>query len=538
MRILDKVLGWVGHKILAATQRDHTGWFVDWAQGGFKTLSGEIVNNDKAYTLSTVFACIRAISEDVGKLPLKLYKNLEPRGKEPLPKHRLYGLLHDQPNPEMTAVTFRRVLTAHALGWGNGFAEIERDVTGIPLSLWPLRPDRVRVFRLDDNRIWYEIRTEEGQTAWLRDDNILHIPGLGFDGLIGYNVIRYARECLGGCLAAQKFASSFFGNGVRSSGMLIHPENLSKEARENLRASFAQYQGAENANRLMILEEGLQFKETTIPPEDAQFLETRQFNVAEICRWFRMPPNKVADTTRAQGWSTLEQTNTDYVVDTLTPWLVVWEQEIWRKLLAPQEQRKGLFARHVVQGLLRGDTKTRHEAYKTGRNWGWLSADDIRELEDMNPLPDGKGDKYLIPLNMTEAGAEEEGRPLSFDKKFGAFINDAAGRIASAEIRTIESRIDKATEDRERFNQWIIDFYDRHSAFIIKTLTPLAEAWQNETGADFYMAAITEELAKEGIDAFTKGDPINALVVWKKSRKENIAILIKERAKNATIKTA
>jgi hypothetical protein len=228
------------------------------------------------------------------------------------------------------------------------------------------------------------------------------------DGLVGYNVIRYARECLGGALAAQKFASAFYKNNATPGGILQHQETLSENAQNRLRNSMEkQMSGAENASRLLVIEEGMTFTQTTIPPEEAQFLETRQFNVPEICRWFRMPPGKVGDITRAQGWSTLEMTNTDYVTDTLLPWLVRWEQEVGRKLFSPRDKVAGYFAKHVVNGLLRGDVKSRTESYVKGRNWGWLSADDVRELEDMNPLPDGQGEKYLIPLNMRDAAADD-----------------------------------------------------------------------------------------------------------------------------------
>jgi HK97 family phage portal protein len=539
LRILDKTLAWVGRKIFAATQKDKTGFFVEWVQGGRATTSEERVNNDKAFQLGTYFACIRNISEDIAKVPLKVYKQLKPRGKDARSDHRLYSLLHDAPNPEMTALTFRQTLTAHALGWGNGFAEIERDIEGNPLYLWPLRPDRVRVFRLDDNRIWYEIRTDDDKTAWLRDDFVFHVPGLGFDGLVGYNVARYARECLGAALAAQKFSSSFFGNGIQSAGILTHPGQLSPEAQANLRKSFEQYQGAENANKVLIIEEGLDYKKTTIPPEEAQFLESRQFSVAEICRWFRMPPHKVADLSRAT-FSNIEHQALEYVGDTLLPWFTRWEQEIYRKLLTRKEQRKGYFAKHVVQGLLRGDIEARNKAYQTGRNWGYLSADDIRELEDMNPLPDKKGETYLHPLNMEEAfapGQKKEVQQVSFDKGFESFVDNAAERIANAETREISKVVGKAKEDRERFDNWIAEFFNKHTAFMTKALSPLSEAFWRVTQKDFYMAAIVEELKQEGIAAFTSYDPEQTLETWKTQRQGDIKTIIEEGMNNATSKT-
>ena len=522
-------------------QTDKKSWFYEALVGGRKTAAGINISNDSALQLSVVFACIRAISEDVGKLPFKLYKSLQPRGKKELPKHPVYRILHDAPNPETTAMNFRRTLTGHAIGWGNGFAEIERELDGTPKYLWPLRPDRIIVWRLDDGRIWYEVKTDDGRSAWLRDDNVLHLPGFGFDGLVGYNVIRYARECLGAAAATQKFASTFFGNGVRSSGILEHPNELSKEAQARLRAAFEQYQGPQNANRLMILEEGMKYTTTSIPPEEAQFLETRQFSVAEICRWFRMPPNKVADTTRAQGWSTLEQTNTDYVVDTLMPWLICWEQEIWRKLLAPKEQKDGTFAKHTVNGLLRGDIAARKDYYTAGRNGGWLSANDIRELEDMNPLPDDAGDIYLAPLNMKELGAEEEvvvaqTAPVP-EEAFNSLVKDAAERISASETREIEKVIAKAAENRDKFNKWIVGFFNRQEAYSRQVLEPLKEAWETATGKDFYLDAICDQLKIEGIEAFSREDLDKLMPIWREKRIKDIVTLIRGGMDNADSET-
>jgi HK97 family phage portal protein len=552
VKITDRFLSWVGRRIFAATQRDKTGFFVDWAQGGLKSSSGEIVSNDKSLQLSTVFACIRAISEDVGKIPLKLYKNVKPRGKEVRSEHPVYRLLHDRPNPEMTAMTFRQTLTAHVLSWGNGFAEIERDIEGVPMALWPIKPNRVRVFRLDDGQIWYEIRTDDDQTAWLPSHRVLHVPGLGFDGLVGYNIIQYARECMGGVMATQKLSSSMFGSGIRSSGILTHPARLSPEAQDRLRQSFEKYSSSD-ALRLMIIEEGMAYSPSTIPPQEAQFLETKQFSVPEICRWFRMPPSKVADTTRAQGWSTLEQTNMNYVTDTLMPWFVRWEQEIWRKLLNPREQKKGFFARHVMEGLLRGDIKTRYEAYRVGRNWGWLSADDIRELEDMNPLPDDVGQTYLMPMNMTEAKApgeeeivvaetappppEEPDKEEPDKKLFESLASDAAGRIAGAEIRTISKVIGKAEKDRAKFNEWVTSFFNGHGLYVKQVLGPIGTAWREHCGGVFYIGPIVEQLVREGTEAFTQNDLQDAMSAWHADREQNITRLIMGGLQDAAAET-
>lgn len=405
MKILDNIKSWVGNKIRAYTFQDKEGPFYDWATGGRKTSSGENVSNNSALQLSTVFDCIRSISEDVAKLPFKVYRDLVPTGKEIRKEHPVYRLIHNEPNSEMTAMGFRETLTAHCLGWGNGYAEIVRDTRGVPLSLWPLPPDRVKPYRKDNGSIWYEV-TVDGGTVNIQAANMLHIRGPGFDGLVGYNVIRYARESIGGALASQKFASAFYKNNATPGGILTHQNNLSGPAQDRLKESMEkQTRGAENASRLIVLEEGMTFTRMTIPPEEAQFLETRQFSVADICRWFRMLPGKVGDTTRAQGWSTLEMTNTDYVTDTLMPWLVRWEQEIERKLFRPSELSDGYFVRHVVNGLLRGDMKTRFQSYSLAYATNWLNPDEIREFEDMNPISDGEGEKYKAQTEQKTAGS-------------------------------------------------------------------------------------------------------------------------------------
>lgn len=408
MKIIDILRGWIDRS--ASTTVNPEQWFIDYFKGGQPTKAGVTVNNDTALQLSTYFACVKDISEDVAKLPLKTYRPLKPQGKEILTDHPLYRILHDEANPEMSAFTFRDVLTAHCLNWGNGYAFIERKRFNEIVALWPILPDKVKPFRDDRTRlIMYEVTDDKGNKEVFGSFDILHIPGLGYDGIMGYNVARYARECLGTITAAEQHGAFFFSNGSNANGILEIPAAMSEKARSNLKESFHnEYSGVKNSGKTIVLEEGCKFNKTSIPPEEAQFLETRQYSVPEICRWFRMPPNKVADMTRAQGWSTLEQTNTDYVTDTLMPWFVRWEQEIARKLLSRDEKKQGIFVRHLANALLRGDIAARTTSYTAGRNGGWYCVDDIREMEDLNPLPDDKGQIYLQPLNMVEAGTEPE----------------------------------------------------------------------------------------------------------------------------------
>lgn len=501
MKIIDSFMNLIKRR--ASTNTNPEQWFVDYFKGGQPTKAGVAVNNDTALQLSTYFACVRNISEDIAKLPLNLYKPIKPQGKEKLQDHPLYRLLHYEANGEMSAMTFRETLSAHALNWGNGFAFIERKRFGEIVALWPLRPDRVKPYRKDNGQLLYEITDDYGAKEDFQPYDILHIHGLGFDGVIGYNVARYAREGVGSIKAAEEYGAKFFANGSISNGILEIPAAMKDTAKKNLAESFQKsYGGSQNSNKMIVLEEGVKFNKTSIPPEEAQFLETRQFSVPEICRWFRMPPNKVADTTRAQGWSTLEQLNTDYVNDCLMPWFVNWEQEIYRRLLTVEEKKQGLFAKHVADALLRGDTAARNASYTAGRTGGWLSADDIRELEDMNPLPDGKGQIYLQPLNMVEAGTEppqqepvpapeqepppeeavvnpvtinvimpknEPPKEKMADVIREAIAEDCSARIAASEIAELEKHIKKAG-DKDGFDNWLEGFYEKHERFIIRTI--------------------------------------------------------------------
>jgi len=348
--------------------------------------------------ISTVFACIRNISDDVAKLPLHVYR-MRDRGRERVRDMPLLRVLA-RPNPDMTAFTFRAVLTAHAIGWGNGYAEIVRLGNGRPAELWPMLPDRVTIQRRADGSIIYVYANPyTGRQVTLESDDVLHIMGPSLDGFAGLSIVQYARRSMGISAASERFGASFFGNSSMPRGVLEHPARLNKEASKTLRDSWEEiHKGAANANKIAILEEGMKFHAITIPPEDAQFLETRQFQIPEICRWYRMPPHKVADLSKA-SYSNIEHSNIDYVTDTLFAWLVRWEQEIERKLLMQGEQ--SLDVEHQTRALLRGDHKARNEAHAVGRQWGWLSANDVRDVEGDPLIPEEKGgDVYLVPANM------------------------------------------------------------------------------------------------------------------------------------------
>lgn len=393
--------------IETSTLSNPSRWLVDWLGGGSTAKSGVVVNEQTALQVTAYLAAVKIISETVASLPLFVYKRLETGGKARAPDHPVYEVLHNQANSEMTAYQFRETLQGHICNWGNGYAEIERDGAGRVRGLWPLLPDRTWPER-DPNtkKIRYRTTLPNGEQVLLPFENVLHIPGFGFDGLVGYNPVRLAREAIGMSLATEEFGAKFFGQGANPGGIIEYPRKLSDQAYERYKKdAHEEYSGLSNTKRLMILEEGLKYHQITIPPEEAQFLETRKFQVAEIARIFRVPPHKLGDLEKAT-FSNIEHQSIEFVVDTIRPWLVRWEQSGRMKLFTPSERRV-FFAEHLVDGLLRGDIESRYNAYAVGRQNGWLSANDIREMENMNPI--SGGDVYLVNGNMTPADQAGKG---------------------------------------------------------------------------------------------------------------------------------
>jgi HK97 family phage portal protein len=402
-RLMTKFAKWI---VVNSGLANPDTWFTE-SLGGNLTSTGIRVNENTAMNSTAVYACVRILAESIASLPLPVYKRNKGGEKERDPTHPLYTVLHDQANTEMTAFTLKELLMSHLCTWGNAYAEIEWDGAGRIKGLWPLPPDKTWPERNPSTKlIEYKTILSDGSGVTLSYDRVFHIPGLGSDGLVGYSPIRMSREAIGLSLAAEEFGSRFFGNGAQLSGVLEHPGKLGDKAVEHLRESFEEkYTGLSRAHRLMILEEGMKYNRIGIPPEDAQFLETRKFQLNEIARIFRVPPHLIGDLDRAT-FSNIEHQSIEFVVHTLRPWLVRWEQAIIMKLLTPLERRR-FFAEFVVDGLLRGDVKSRYDAYAVGRQNGWLSANDIRNLENMNPI-DG-GDAYLVNGNMMpvdQAGLE------------------------------------------------------------------------------------------------------------------------------------
>ena len=341
--------------------------------------------------------------------------------------HPLYFLLHDEPNPEMSSFVFRETLMSHLLIWGNAYVQIIRDRSGNVISLYPLLPDKMSVHRDSRGTLYYKYQrqTEENPnltktgTVVLSQEDVLHVPGLGFDGLIGYSPIALAKNAIGMTLATEEYGASFFRNGANPGGVIEHPGILKDPKR--VRDSWNEvYKGVTNAHKVAVLEEGMKYTQIGIPPEEAQFLQTRKFQINEIARLYRIPPHMVGDLEKS-SFSNIEQQSLEFVKYTLDPWVVRFEQSFKRALFLPEE-KKTHFIKFNVDGLLRGDYQSRMNGYAVGRQNGWLSTNDIRELEDLNLLSDEEGgNHYLINGNMTklrDAGGFMKHAPLDQETQF------------------------------------------------------------------------------------------------------------------------
>ncbi|MDR2657489.1 MAG: phage portal protein [Oscillospiraceae bacterium] len=386
--------------------------------GGFSFLfggtpSGTNVTEQTAMQNTAVYACVRILAEAVASLPLHVYRCKADGGKDRAPDHPLYPLLHNAPNEDMTSYTFRETMMSHLLLWGNAYAQIVRNGRGQVLSLYPLLPNRMEVSRAANGKLVYTYTRDSddpgsrGGPITLQRSDVLHIPGLGFDGIIGYSPIAMARNAIGMCIATENYGARFFANSARPSGVLEHPGVLKDF--DKLRQSWqAQFSGS-NQHSIAILEESMKFHPISINPNDAQFLDTRKFQILEIARIFRIPPSFLGDLDRAT-FSNAEQLSLDFVKFTLAPWLTRFEQGMEQSLLLPSE-KNDIFIRHNVEGLLRGDYKTRLEAYSIGIQNGFMSPNDVRSIEDWNLIPESEGGNgyyvngNMLPLRLAKEGA-------------------------------------------------------------------------------------------------------------------------------------
>ena len=490
--------------------------------GGGPVSSGVRVNEWNALTLSAWWAATRIIAEAVASVPLIIYRR-SGEGKDRATNHPLYDLLHDQPNPEMTSMVWRETMQAHILSWGNAYAEIVRNGAGRVVEIWPLPPDQTTPKRdPQTKRLYYEFLPGDGPAVRLAPERVLHVPGLGYDGLMGYSVARMARESIGLGLATEQAGGTHFGSGMRPAGGIKVKRKLSPEGKANLREGFERMHGGANAGkRVAILEEDMDWVPFSMSPEDSQFLEIRQFQREEVALWFNLPPFKLGVSGTAT-YASAEQFAVDFVVHTLRPWWVRWEQEIKRKLFTPSE-RKTYFAEHLADALLRGDAASRTQALLQQFLHGAVNLDEWRAAENRNPLPDGLGQVHFVPMNVQPveraleepepppepappaAGPEEE--PEDEPTPEPSANGDARGtRLLAAEqevwrdamwriCRRDADAAKRAAKSPHRFLPWLEEYGDGAKDVYIKTLLPAVKLTTARTGDDPHAraAAVAEE---------------------------------------------
>lgn len=401
---------------------------------GATTYTGMLVNEATALNNAAVFACTRVLAETLASVPFPLYRRLA-RGKERATDHYLYPIIHDAPNPEMTSYYWRETLQGHLGTWGNAYSEIDWDDNGRVRALWPLRPDKMIDIVRIEGKLFYKYRLPDkfSEDVLIPSYRILHIPFMGFNGVAGYSPITLAKETIGFSLGVEKYGATFYSKGGRPGGALKAPLGVkfAPDAKELLKVSWQEmHQGLDNQHRTAILEDGLEWQKIGVAPEEAQFLETRQFQKDEIATWYRIPPHMIGILEHAT-FSNIESQSLEFVTRTMQPWFVRWESIVTQKLLGPEE-RKTYFAEFLVDGLLRGDSAGRAAFYKEMFFVGALSPNDIRGIENMNPVEGG--DVYMVPLNMVPLEEEsKEPEPNGIPSGVPSDEDDAAENLVKGE---------------------------------------------------------------------------------------------------------
>lgn len=387
--------GWRGFWTGGAT--DNAGWIPTNGDSPFDTSSQ---SEEQYLGISAYFACVRNISEDIGKLPLLLYKRFDPRGKERATNHKYYQLIRYRPHQAISSAALRETLVRFALAWGNGYARIFRQNDGGARTIMPVHPQHVRIGPDADGGVQYIIQKPNKDKIIVRGMDMIHVHGVGSNGVTGLSVAAHALQSMTMAGAVRTFGTNVYTTNGRPAGFLKTASKLGPEARE---ANVTAWKKAHAGNRMggtAMLDNGLDYTQVSVNPTDAQFLETCQYTIEEVARWFRMPLHKVQHLVRAQGWSTLDAQNTDYLTDTLMPWLKRIEDEFTFKLLGGHDE---FFTEHLVDSILRGDIKTRGRFYVQQFSIGALSINEIRAMENRNPIEEEGGDTHFVPLNMTPA---------------------------------------------------------------------------------------------------------------------------------------
>lgn len=501
---------------------------------GTDTMAGLRVTPAIALEVSTVFACVKVISESLAILPLVVYERVNEKEKARAYRDPVYRLLHKLPNGWQTPFEFKELLTRWAVLYGNGIALKVFDATQSEVvALLPVHPDLVRTEQLRTGELRYHIRQPDGTETVKLQGEVLHLRGPSTDGIDGMNLSKMAREAIALARAMESFGARYFANDTTVGVVIEHPGQLSKDAHQRLKDSLAADGGWQNAHKAKILEEGMKLTRTLVQAKDAQLLEGRAHEVVEICRFWRVPPHKVQHLANAT-FSNIEHQAIEFVTDTIQPWATRWEQVVTRDLIVEDDR---YFAEFLMAALLRGDNAARAQYYRERFYLGTLSRNDIRALENEGPVEggdvfyvqgatvplDANGHPMLpaaapAPAGPARARDPEEERRASPREAvpaapvpappaprrsparavFKSLLSDAAERIAKAETRELEKRADRAIEDYTRFASWVEEFYAAHLHYAAKTLQPIAEAWTAHTGAAIDVPMVALRLKDHG----------------------------------------
>ena len=417
------------------------------------------------------------------------------------------------------------MMQGHLCLRGNAYAQIMPGLRGSMSELIPIHPDMVTVDQLENNRLLYTVKRKGGGKDEYRQDQIFHIRGLSTSGITGLSPITMARESLGLSKATEMHGAKLFSNGASPGGVIEHPGKLLPKAYNQLRESWQQaHGGVQNAHKVAILEEGMKWTQMGMSSEDAQFLETRKYQAIDIARIYRVPPHMIAELDRAT-FSNIEHQSIEFVMHTIRPWLVRWEQAIQRCLINEDD----VFAEFNAEGLLRGDTKSRYEAYASAITNGWMTRNEVRKIENLDPL-DGL-DEPIQQLNM--------GSPVNEPNTSGDYalmVQDIAGRLARAETRELAKRTARAETDPTGFSEWVDKFYSRHSEYIKKTIRPLLmSATHLDCVPNIIVEPIASAIESSGITELKTKKPSVVLGEWNINRAEYISKIITEGIAQCTI---
>jgi len=555
-----------------------------WIDGGYKTSSGIQLSTDGALAVAAVYACTRKLAEGVSTLPLILYQRVAKDGKKRATNHPLYPLLRYSPTPEISAWEFWDYIIQSAVLRGNAYARIIRNRRGVITKLIPYHPDRMEP-KVENGTLYYEFSRNDGSKERIDLDQLFRVRGpLSKDGVTGLNIVEQLCEVFGHARALDDYSSKMFSKGARLSGVLQYPRRFAdRSVQERLVESWNRMiSGPDNAYKVAILEDGMTFQQISMTAEDAQLLEARKFSVEEICRVFGVPPHKIGHLDKAT-FSNIEHQDLEWVRDSIRPWLIRIEQSIYRDLFTEEEKRSDkLFAEFLVDGLLRGDTATRNQSYATGRQWGWLSINDIRRLENMNPIAKG-GDDYLMPVNMkvigepekpespqapipagpgntpaiqpaTSAEAEEESsaslvsspaiadtppdvevRFLELDvynrltSSIRRLFYEGMGRVIRKEINAVERLFKKGLPDSE-WRERLKEFYLDHREFVFQIVNPILSAYAEtrfgicSDQTEMYIREFCERYCDRNCTEYMENNVSDIILSWKNDRISDIFV--------------